>query len=297
MAAPAPRSGIAVFGATFSNPILLAAGTAAFGRELAGMVDLDALGGLISKAISLEPRRGNPPPRVGEFPGGMINAIGLANPGLSAVVATELPWLRATLRRARVLLNIVGFAEDEYARVIEGLEPAVAAAGETVVGYEINLSCPNTAAGGLEFGADSEAVRRVLAHCRRATTRPLVAKLSPALPEPGRIAAAAVRGGADGISLVNTMPGLVYEGERARLGNVHGGVSGPALLPIGLLAVARVRRELPETPIIGVGGIRELEQVEQYRAAGASLVAIGTGGLADPRLPERVARAWHRRHG
>ncbi len=281
---PAP---LAVFGTTFANPILLAAGTAGFGRELAGIVDLETLGGFVTKAVSLEPRHGNRAPRVAEFDGGMLNSIGLANPGLAAVASEDLPWLGVHLPKVRVLVNVVGFAEDEYARVIRGLDPVGG-----MVGYELNLSCPNTSAGGIEFGADAGAVGRIVAGCRAVTERPLVAKLSPALPDIPALAAAAVQAGADGISVVNTMPGLVYEGGNPRLGNGAGGVSGPALLPVGLLATARVRRRLPDVPIIGVGGIRTLEHVRQYLAAGASLVAIGTAGLADPRLPERLAREW-----
>lgn len=283
---PAP---LAVFGTTFANPILLAAGTAGFGRELAGIVDLETLGGFVTKAVSLEPRHGNHAPRVAEFDGGMLNSIGLANPGLAAVASEDLPWLGAHLPSVKVLVNVVGFAEDEYARVIRGLDPVGG-----MVGYELNLSCPNTSAGGIEFGADAGAVGRIVASCRAVTQRPLVAKLSPALPDIPALAEAAVQAGADGISVVNTMPGLVYEGGNPRLGHGAGGVSGPALLPVGLLATTRVRRRLPDVPIIGVGGIRTLEHVRQYLAAGASLVAIGTAGLADPRLPERLAREWMR---
>lgn len=287
MTAPVAPAPITLFGTTFQNPILLAAGTAGFGRELAGTVELDALGGLVSKAVSLAPRAGNRAPRVGEFPGGMINSIGLANPGLAHVAAAEIPWLGAQLRRARFFVNVVGFTEDEYAEVVAGLEPAGG-----MVGYEINLSCPNTSAGGIEFGADPESVQRIIAGCRQRTARPLLAKLSPALPDIPSIAAAAVAAGADGITVVNTMPGLVYERDHPRLGNGNGGVSGPALLPVGLLAVSRVRSRLPETPIVGLGGVRTIEHVHQYLASGADLVGIGTAALADPRLPERHARAW-----
>lgn len=290
MAVARPSGRIDLLGTSFQNPILLAAGTAGFGIELAGTVDLDSLGGLVTKAVSLASRAGNPSPRVGEFDGGMLNAIGLANPGMAGVAATELPWLVATLKRAKVIVNVVGFVEDEYSRVIEGLEPVGG-----MVGYEINLSCPNTSAGGIEFGADRAAISRVIARCRAVTKKPLFAKLSPALPDIPGLAAAAIDAGADGITVVNTMPGLIYEGDRPRLGNGSGGVSGPALLPVGLLATARVRRQLPTTPIIGVGGIRRLEHVEQYLNAGANLVAIGTAGLADPRLPERLAQAWMER--
>ncbi|MFN0179329.1 MAG: dihydroorotate dehydrogenase [Gemmatimonadales bacterium] len=284
--------GITLLGTTFQNPILLAAGTAGFGRELAGTIDLDQLGGIVTKAVSAAPRSGNRSPRVAEFDGGMLNSIGLANPGLTAVVEEDLPWLASHVTRARVLVNVVGFVIDEYSKVIEGLEAATG-----IVGYEINLSCPNTSAGGVEFGADPSSVAQVIAGCRAKTAKPLFAKLSPALPDIPAIAAAAVDAGATGISVVNTMPGLLYEGTEARLGNGHGGVSGPALLPVGLLATARVRRRLPTVPIIGVGGIRTLHHVDQYRAAGADLVAIGTAGLADPRLPVRLARAWMARHG
>lgn len=280
---------IALFGTTFQNPIILAAGTAGFGRELARTIDLESLGGLVSKAVSLDARSGNRSPRVGEFPGGMINAIGLANPGLAQVASAELPWMVEHLTRARFFVNVVGFVEDEYVRVISGLDPIGGMAG-----YELNLSCPNTSAGGIEFGADPESVARIVAACRAATRRPLLAKLSPALPDIPGMAAAAVDAGADGITVVNTMPGLVYEDGHPRLGKGNGGVSGPALLPVGLLAVSRVRRRLPDTPIIGLGGVRTIDHVHQYLASGANLVGIGTAALADPRLPERLARAWSR---
>ena len=292
MTAAVLTNGITVLGINFQNPILLAAGTAGFGRELWGTLDLDALGGLVTKAVSLEPRLGNPSPRVAEVPGGMLNSVGLANPGVEQVAVVELPWLAPRLRRAKVLVNVVGFAEDEYAGVIERLEraPGIAA-------YELNLSCPNTSAGGIEFGAEPAAVERIVRRCRTATARPLFAKLSPAVPDLPGLAAAAAAAGAHGITVVNTMPGLVYDGDHPRLGNGNGGLSGPALLPVGLLATARVRQQLPKIPIIGVGGIRTLEHVDHYVRAGANLVAIGTAGLADPRLPERLAHEWRRRHG
>ncbi|HEV8358026.1 MAG TPA: dihydroorotate dehydrogenase [Gemmatimonadales bacterium] len=283
---PPPALSSEVFGHTFQNPVLLAAGTAGFGRELDGVMELDRLGGLVTKAVSLAPRHGNRPPRVAEFTGGMLNSVGLANPGLQRVRTRELPWLAARLVRARVLVNVVGFTESEYAEVIAGLDdlPGIA-------GYELNLSCPNTAAGGVEFGADAASVERVVRGCRAATRRALVAKLSPALPDIPAVAEAAVAAGADGISVVNTLPGYLFAGERPRLGNGNGGVSGPALLPVGLLAVRKVKARLPAIPVIGVGGVRSADDVRQYLSAGASLVAIGTAQLADPRLPERIVRA------
>jgi dihydroorotate dehydrogenase (NAD+) catalytic subunit len=281
-----------VFGQSFQNPVLLASGTAGFGRELDGVMDLDELGGLVTKAVSLAPRAGNPAPRVAEFPGGMLNSVGLANPGIEQVRGRELPWLSARLRRARILVNVVGFVEAEYAEVIRGLETC-----DGIAGYELNLSCPNTASGGVEFGSSPELTSRVVASCRAVTRRALVAKLSPALADIPLIASAAVQAGADGVTLVNTLPGFLYDGESPRLGRGTGGVSGPALLPVGVQAVRTVRRRLPEVPIIGVGGIRTADDARQYLRAGADLVAVGTAALADPRLPGRLVRALLRDHG
>ena len=283
-----------VFGVRFRNPVLLAAGTAGFGRELENVVDLNRLGGLVSKAVSLEPRPGNPPPRVAEFAGGMLNSVGLANPGLDHVRAHELPWLASRLGETRLIVNVVGFEIDEYARVIEGL-----ARFDCITAFELNLSCPNTHAGGIEFGADPTSLRQVVASCRSATTRPIVAKLSPVLPDIAAMARVARDAGADGISVVNTMPGGLRadDGRGApRLGQGRGGVSGPGLLPVGVLATARAV-ESAGLPVIGIGGIRSAGDVRQYLAAGASLVAIGTAALADPRLPERIVNDLERDDG
>ncbi|HRP08971.1 MAG TPA: dihydroorotate dehydrogenase [Gemmatimonadales bacterium] len=274
---------VAVAGLEFANPVLLASGTAAFGAELAGAMRLERLGGIVTKAVSLLPREGNAPPRVGEFRGGMINSVGLANPGVEAVRSAELPRLAALKLPGRVLVNVVGFEVGEYAAVISRIDEL-----DTHHGYEINLSCPNTSAGGIEFGADPVSVQQVISRCRAATSRPIFAKLSPALPDIPAIAAAAVEAGANGISVINTLPGMVYHGVLPRLGNGFGGVSGPALLAVGVLATSRVKRRLPDIPVIGVGGIRSADDARQYLRAGASLVAIGTAALADPHLPERI---------
>ena len=188
-------------------------------------------------------------------------------------------------------MNIVGFAETEYAEVIAGLEEL-----EGVTAWELNLSCPNTSAGGIEFGADPGSVARIIAGCRAVTRRALIAKLSPVLPDIPGMAAIAVEAGADGISVVNTIPGCLARDGVPRLGNGSGGVSGPALLPVGLLAVQKVKARLPRVPVIGVGGVRSAGDVREYLAAGASLVAIGTAQLADPRLPERIVEEL-RTHG
>lgn len=281
-----------VAGIRFANPVLLASGTAGYGRELLGVADLSRLGGLVTKAVSLAPRAGNAAPRVAEFRGGMLNSIGLANPGADQVARDELPWLVANVRGPQVLVNIVGFTLEEYAEVIARLEVVAGQAG-----YELNLSCPNTSAGGVEFGADPASVRAVVSRCRAVTSRPLFAKLSPALPDIPGIAAVAHEAGADGISLVNTMPGYLFDGAAPRLGNGFGGVSGPALFPTGVLAVKRTAARLPGVPIIGIGGIRSADDVRDYLRAGASLVAIGTAGLADPRCPERIVRELEQHGG
>ncbi|GIW53482.1 MAG: dihydroorotate dehydrogenase B (NAD(+)), catalytic subunit [Gemmatimonadales bacterium] len=291
MVSAAPR--ISAFGVQFQNPILLAAGTAGFGREVSGVIDLDRLGGIVTKSVSPEPRRGHPPPRVAEFGGGMLNAVGLANPGMEQVAAVELPWLARNLRRARVLVNVVGSVVEDYVNVVRRLSEF-----SVVAGFELNVSCPNTDRGGEEFGSNESVLADLVARCRSVTEKPLITKLAPTLPDIGRTARVAANAGADGISVINTIPGTLWRrngGEfRPRLGFGQGGVSGPALLPVGLLAVRRVV-ESTGRPVIGVGGIRSPEDVEQYLHAGATLVAVGTAALADPRIPERLVEWWERR--
>ncbi|MGH7654910.1 MAG: dihydroorotate dehydrogenase [Gemmatimonadaceae bacterium] len=291
---PALRSHVA--GLDFQNPILLAAGTAAYGRELADVMVLDRLGGLVTKAVSLEPREGAPAPRVAEFDGGMINAVGLANPGVDAVRATELPWLARELRHAKVIVNVIGRIVEDFGDVVARLDDAPG-----LHAYELNVSCPNTRAGGLEFGADAASLTAVVFRARAATRRAIFVKLSPTLPDIGFTARCAVDAGADGISVVNTMPGLVIDlaTRRPKLGFGSGGVSGPGLRPVGVLATWKVRKAVP-VPIIGLGGVGSAEHALQYVIAGASLVAVGTAALADPRTPERIVRdlaAWCALHG
>ena len=283
-------------GLEFQNPIVLAAGTAAYGRELAGIVDLEALGGIVTKAVSPVPRAGAPAPRVAEFAGGMINAVGLANPGVEAVVRDHLPWLATSLRGVRKLANIVGFTVEEFASVVEALDAAVQGHAEGALdGYELNVSCPNVKAGGMEFGADPAALTDVVRRARAATKRPLFVKLSPTLPDIARSAAIAVDAGADALSLVNTIPGLVVDvaHRTPALGFGTGGVSGTALLPVGVLATWKVSRAVT-VPLLGIGGVTSADDALQYLVAGASLVGIGTAMLRDPRAPERVVRGLAR---
>lgn len=294
--AAGPPLAVTVAGLTFQNPLVLAAGTAAYGRELARVIDLDALGGLVTKAVSVRPRHGAPAPRVAEFPGGMINAVGLANPGLDDVRDRELPWLADHLRQARVLVNVVGDIVEDYESVVRGLRDAPG-----VSAFELNVSCPNVKAGGTEFAADPCTLADVVRRARDATERPLFVKLSPTLTDIAESARVAVDAGGDAITLVNTLPGLVIDVERRRpaLGFGTGGVSGAALLPVGVLATWKVRRAV-RVPILGVGGVASANDALQYLMAGASLVGVGTAALRDPRAPQRIVRdleRWCARHG
>lgn len=286
-----------LFGAEFQNPVILAAGTCGFGEELSESLDLERLGGLVTKSVTVEARTGNPAPRVTEFPSGMLNSIGLANPGVAEVRRTKLPWLAANLRRANVFVSVAGHAEDEYGKIVQDLDDA-----DGFLGFELNLSCPNDRKlGGLPFALDPDALARVIAACRAITDRPLLAKLAPNAPDIGATARRAEEAGADGVTLVNTLPGLAIDpvsGE-AGLGAGAGGMSGPALLPVGVNAAYRAKLATSFT-VIGAGGVVAAEDAVQYLRAGASAVQLGTASFADPRASQRVIDGlarFGRRHG
>ena len=283
---PTSRLAVELAGLSLQNPLFLASGTAGYGRELDGVLDIDALGGLVTKAVSVEPRAGAASPRVAEFSAGMINAVGLANPGVESVRAEHLPWLAARVKSARVLVNVVGSRLEHFAEVVARLDGVAG-----VHGFELNVSCPNVRAGGTEFGADPEALAELVRRARQATALPLFVKLSPTLPDIARTASVALDAGANGLTLVNTMPGLLVDLEtrKPELGFGSGGVSGGALLPIGVLATSKVYRAT-KAPIIGVGGIATANDALQYLMAGATAFAIGTAVMRDPRLPGRLLR-------
>jgi dihydroorotate dehydrogenase (NAD+) catalytic subunit len=284
-----------VFGAEFSNPVLLAGGTAGYGRELDGVLDLDRLGGIVTKAVTPARRTGNPPLRAVEYWAGMLNSIGLANVGLEAFRAEKLPWLRDRLRSAQVLVNVAGSVVEDYVAVVDGLDDR-----DGFLGYELNVSCPNVKEGGAAFCARDPLLHEVVSAVRARTPRPLIVKLAPNLSDIGATARVAVDAGADGITAINTFPGLLFDGatRRSVLGAGTGGVSGPGILPMGVYSVWRVRQSV-DVPIIGVGGIRTADDAVQYLLAGASLVQIGTASFGDPRVPLRVLdglRRYGRRH-
>ncbi len=295
MTPPASPLAVSVASIDFQNPLILAAGTAAYGRELAGVMDLNALGGIVTKAVSPEPRKGATAPRVAELGGGMINAVGLANPGLDVVKRDDLPWLAANLQRTRVIVNVIGNQLEDFAEVVAELDDVT-----RVDAFELNVSCPNVKAGGMEFGADNHILHSLITRARARTAKPLFVKLSPMLPAIGDTARAAVDAGADGLTLINTIPGLAIDIElrRPALGFGTGGVSGSGLLPVGVLAVWKVSRVV-KVPLIGVGGVTTGADAVQYLLAGASLVGMGTAALRDPRSPGRVVKeleTWCRSH-
>lgn len=274
-----------IFGARFQNPVMLAAGTCGFGEELIQVTDLDALGGLVTKSVTLEARHGNPAPRVAEVGSAMINSIGLTNPGLDAVRREKLPWIREHLGNLQVFVSVAGHTPDEYYAIVETLD------GEDgFLGFEINLSCPNDSRlGGLPFALDHGALVEVVRGVRSCTRRPLLAKLAPNDPDVGAAAALAAQAGADGVTLVNTLPGLVIDPATRQplLGAGPGGVSGPAIRAVGVHAVWQAKNRTT-VPLVGVGGITNGEDAVQYLLAGASLVQVGTASFADPRAGERV---------
>lgn len=266
-----------LFGARFQNPVLLASGTCGYGEEYAGIIPVDELGGIVTKAVTREERAGNPPRRISETPSGMINSIGLANVGLERFKREKLPWLRDSLRSAQVLVNVAGWSIDDFVAVVSGLDSEAG-----FLGYEINVSCPNVE-GGTTFGTDELSLAQLVRALRQATDRPLVVKLSPNVPDIGVFAAICEENGADGLSTINTLPGMLIDVESRRpvIGNVTGGISGPAIRPMGVYAtwVAASRVGLP---VIGIGGICNAHDAMEYLLAGASLVQLGTAMFVDP---------------
>lgn len=286
-----------VFGATFQNPVMLAAGTCGFGMELMDVLDLEALGGFVTKSVTVEPRAGNPAPRVAEFDGGMINSVGLANPGLQATRRDKLPWLAANVRKPRVFVSVAGHTVEEFFQLVEGLDDA-----DGFLGFEVNLSCPNDRdRAGVPFALVPEQVAEIVEGCRTRTQRPLLAKLAPNDTRLGTTVRAATDAGADGVTLVNTLPGLLLHAEDGSpvIGAGQGGVSGPALRPSGLRAVREARGHT-DLPLLGVGGVARAEDAVAYARAGATLVQMGTASFALPSAGPRLVRElerWGRRRG
>ncbi len=264
------------------NPVLVASGTFGYGAEYADFVDVAALGGVVVKGISLEPRSGNPPPRVVETPCGMLNAIGLENMGVERFLVSRLPWLRE--QGATVIVNILGDSIEEYgmlARRLDG-EPGIAA-------LEVNISCPNVKRGGVAFGTVPEMAEAVTRAVRAGTDLPLIVKLSPNVTDIVEMARAVERGGADAVSLINTLTGMAIDirTRRPRLANTIGGLSGPAIRPVALRMVWQVA-SMVSIPVIGIGGICGPEDALEFLLAGASAVEVGTANFVEPGVSERI---------
>jgi len=266
------------------NPILVASGTFGYGREMAGLVDLRRLGGVIPKTITPQPRRGNTPWRTVETAAGLLNSIGLDNDGVEAFVAHQLPWLTAC--GAPVVVSLAGASVAEFVALATRLDGLGG-----IAALELNISCPNVSHG-VDMGTDPAACRAVVAGVRAATRLPVLAKLTPNVTDIVAIARAARDGGADGVSLINTLQGMAVDWRRRRplLGNVVGGLSGPAIKPVALRCVHQVHRAVG-LPIVGVGGIMSIDDVMEFLVAGATAVQVGTASFADPTASIRLLDA------
>lgn len=280
MAAKTPREtsvnlAVNLGGLAMKNPITTASGTFAAGMEYSDFVDVSALGAVTTKGVSLNGWEGNASPRIAEVPSGMLNSIGLQNPGVAHLKSEELPWLRE--QGATTIVNVSGHSFDEYVQVIEALEDA------PVDAYEVNISCPNVDAGGMTLGTHVPSVEKVVSLCREATSRPLIVKLTPNVTDITEIARAAEASGADAISLINTLLGMAIDAKRRRpvLARVVGGFSGPAVKPVALRMVWQCSKAV-SVPILGMGGVTTGTDAVEFMLAGATAVAVGTANFMNP---------------
>jgi dihydroorotate dehydrogenase (NAD+) catalytic subunit len=283
-----PDMAIDLCGIGLRNPVIAASGTFGYGIEFERILNLERIGALVVKGLSREPIRGNPRPRLWETTEGMINSIGLQNVGVDAFVRDKLPALRRY--RTPVFANIFGYAVEDYCEVVRVLENA-----EGVAAYELNVSCPNTKCGGIQFSADPAMLASVVEPVRKLATRPVIVKLSPNVDRIEPLAKAAEAAGADAISLVNTFIALAIDlkSQKPRIGNGMGGLSGPAIKPIALRFVAQAA-QVVGIPVIGMGGIASGEDAAEFLLAGAAAVEVGTASFWDPRATVRIARELER---
>lgn len=267
---------------TLGNPVLTASGTFGSGREYKDFLDIGRLGAIVTKGVSPEPWEGNESPRIAETASGMLNSIGLQNPGVDAFIADDLAWLRE--RDATVIVNVSGHAAEDYAEVVRRIEAAGGADA-----YELNISCPNVDEGGMAFGVECEPAAAVTEISRRETARPLIVKLSPNVTDIVAIARSVEAAGADAVSLVNTVLGMAVDVEtfRPRLARVVGGLSGPAIKPIALRMVWEVASAV-QVPVIGMGGIMTATDAVEFMLVGATAIAVGTANFVDPTSTIRV---------
>ncbi len=288
---PSPQNGgklpldlsVSFAGIQLKNPIIAASGTFGYGVEFEDVVHLDKLGGFVVKGLSREPMTGNPPPRLWETAAGMLNAIGLQNIGAAAFLAEKLPKLQQ-MKNIVVFANVFGYTRDDYEKTIEILND-----GEGIAAYELNVSCPNTSEGGLQFGSDPRSLDEVVTTAKRAARRPLIVKLSPNVTSIAQMAHIAQEAGADAISLVNTFVAMAIDADtrKPRIANVTAGLSGPAIKPIALRMVYDAAHAV-NIPVIGMGGISTAADVAEFMLAGATAVQIGTASYWDPCATEKI---------
>ena len=271
------RLNVTLCGIELDNPVIPASGTFGFGYEFADYYDINELGTFSFKGTTAAPRFGNPTPRIAETPAGMLNAVGLQNPGVDRVISEELPKMRRVFSKP-VMANVSGFSVGEYVEVVEKLD------GEESVGwFEVNISCPNVHGGGMSFGTDPKAAAEVTRAVRKATKKPIILKLSPNVTDITEIARAVEAAGADGVSLINTLLGMRIDITRRKplLANTTGGLSGPAVFPVALRMVYQTAKAV-KIPVIGMGGVSRAEDVIEMMLAGATAVEVGAANLIDP---------------
>lgn len=273
---------VEVAGIKMKNPVLVASGCFGFGQEYNRFYDISRLGGIMTKGTTLEPKPGNEPPRIAETPAGLLNSIGLQNPGVEKVISGEIPWLRQF--GVPVIVNISGYSVAEFEELAARLDSV-----PEVAGLEVNISCPNIKGGGMAFGTDPQGAAQVVKRVRAKTRLPLIVKLTPNVTDITEIARAVESVGADAVSLINTLLGMAIDIKKRRpvLANVMGGLSGPAVKPIAVRMVYQVYRAV-KIPIIGMGGIVSAEDAVEFMLAGAKAIAIGAGNFIDPLLPLKV---------
>ena len=279
-----PDLSVSLAGIQLKNPVIGASGTFGYGIEFEDVVHLDRLGGFVVKGLSKEPMIGNPPPRLYETAAGMLNAIGLQNIGARGFVEEKLPRLRE-IKNAVVIANVFGYTREDYEHTIEILN-----AGEGIAAYELNVSCPNTQHGGIQFGSDPRLLDELVTSARRFSQRPLIVKLSPNVTSIGQMAHIAQEAGADAVSLVNTFVAMAIDikTRTPRIANVSAGLSGPAIKPIAVRMVYEASKSV-QIPVIGIGGISTAADVIEFMLAGAAAVQVGTASYWDPRATEKIA--------
>jgi dihydroorotate dehydrogenase (NAD+) catalytic subunit len=279
----APDLSVSFAGIPLKNPVIAASGTFGYGAEFEDVVHLSKLGGFVVKGLSKEPMIGNPPPRLFETAAGMLNAIGLQNIGAQAFVEEKLPHLRQ-IKNIVVFANVFGYTREDYERTIQVLNE-----GEGIAAYELNVSCPNTTQGGLQFGSDPRALDEVVSTAKHVAQRPVIVKLSPNVTSIGQMAYVAQEAGADAISLINTLVAMAIDAEtrRPRIANITAGLSGPAIKPIALRMVYDAAHAV-RIPVIGMGGISTAADVVEFMLAGATAVQIGTASYWDPCATEKI---------